>query len=80
MKWKDVPDKIKEVTKALATEYPPTNTNLLMKTADYWLKNAGPSHPFFKRTIAWIADMENIKDDTDSYQEFLDELRKQQEA
>jgi hypothetical protein len=75
--WTTVPQQIKEVTEALADEYPPTNTHLLLKTADYWLKQAGPSHPFFKRAIAWIAETENITTSVDQYFDFLEELKKQ---
>jgi len=57
----EIPKHIKDVTKALAEEYPPTNPVVILDTAQWWYKyGEGASDPIFRQAISWLAETQDI--------------------
>ncbi len=72
----DVPEEIRSITQALASEQPPTNPLVVLKAARWWyIHGKGGTDPVFQWAIEWTRHLATDRpSDVDQFDEFLDYL------
>ncbi len=72
----DVPEEIRSITQALATEQPPTNPLVVLKAARWWyIHGKGGTDPVFQWAIEWARHLAtDTPSDVDQFDSFLDYL------
>jgi hypothetical protein len=72
----DVPEEIRSITQALASEQPPTNPLVVLKAARWWyIHGKGGTDPVFQWAIEWAHHLAtDTPSDVKRFDEFLEYL------